>query len=118
MAELHGIYQRSLGAKDDFLGRVIPVSMGDVNIGDWRDRVEHANYWKAEFQAMEAHWQELGAEDYRLYKAVRSWHIDVGDMLATICDLLLPDGLESITAEEFKGLRSMLRLRGKAGTLP
>jgi internalin A len=38
MAELHGIYQRSLGEKEDFLRHIIPLTLSDAQIGTWRYR--------------------------------------------------------------------------------
>jgi hypothetical protein len=42
MTELYGIYQRSIGEKEDFLRRIIPLALDDARFGAWRDRVEHA----------------------------------------------------------------------------
>jgi hypothetical protein len=55
MAELHGIYQRSVGEKEDFLRRVIPLVLADARFGTWRDRVLYAEHWEKEFKAMEGH---------------------------------------------------------------
>ncbi len=109
MAELYGIYQRSQGYKDEFLGRVVPSTLNDASIGTWRDRAVHAKYWKAEFEAMEVDWQSLGTEDLRLYKSMKNWHNEVGDILAFISDVLRPHGFEAIVADEYRGLRTMLQ---------
>jgi internalin A len=44
MTELHYIYQRSLGEKEDFLSRIIPVTLEDANIDTWRGRVKWAEH--------------------------------------------------------------------------
>jgi internalin A len=111
MAELHGIYQRSLGEKDDFLERVIPFTLEDVKIGTVRDRLAHAKHWRAEFQAIEADLEAVGAEDFRLYKSMKSWHNDVSDMLAALSDVLSPQGFEAIVADNYKALRTMLKTK-------
>jgi internalin A len=71
MTELHSIYQRSVGEKEDFLRRIIPVTLKGANIGEWQDRVVHAKYWETQFQAMEDNFRHLGEADYRLYKAMK-----------------------------------------------
>jgi internalin A len=48
MTELYSIYQRSVGEKEDFLRRIIPVALDDAQIGTWRERVAHAQRWRAE----------------------------------------------------------------------
>jgi internalin A len=108
MAELYGIYQRSVGEKEDFLRRVIPLTLQDAAIGTWRDRVERAKYWQLEFQAMEQSYQYLGEQDFKLYKAMQDWHNRVGDILAYVNDVLHPHGFEAIVKDDFAALRRML----------
>jgi hypothetical protein len=115
MTELHSIYQRSLGEKEDFLGRVIPLTLQDARIGTRCDRVEHAKYRQAEFQAMEQSYQHLGEQDFKLYKAMQDWHNRVGDVLAYVNDALHPQGFEAIEKDDFAALRQMLqRTRSEA----
>ena len=51
MTELHYIYQRSLGEKEDFLRRIVPLVLDDARFGTRRDRVEYAKHWEAGFEA-------------------------------------------------------------------
>jgi hypothetical protein len=53
----------------------------------WRDRVTYAKHLEAEFKAMEQDFTHLGEEDLRLYKAMKRWHNQVGDMLAYVNDV-------------------------------
>ena len=111
MAELHGIYQRSLGEKDEFLERVMPFTLEDAKIGTVWDRVAHAEYWKAQVEKIKPCFESIGSRDFQLYKAMMNWHNDVGDILAFINDVLHPDGFEAIVANEYQGLRTMLKAR-------
>ena len=86
MTELHYIYQRSLGEKEDFLGRIIPLVFAEARFGTWRDRLVYTNHWRAEFEEMEHHFKDLGEADFRLYKAMQEWHNRIGDMLAYVND--------------------------------
>lgn len=108
MAELHGIYQRSTGDKDDFLGRIIPLTLTDARFSNWRDRAEIARYWKNEFEEMKKNIEDLGAADLCLYKAMRDWHNHVGDILAHVNDVLRPIGFDTIAKEQYAALKQML----------
>jgi internalin A len=82
MTELYSIYQRSVGEKDAFLCRIIPLVLADARFGTWHDRVAYAEYWEAEFKTMEEKFRHLAEADFRLYKAMQEWHNRIGDMLA------------------------------------
>jgi hypothetical protein len=58
--------------------------------------------------AMEQHFTHLGEEDLKLYKAMRRWHNEVGDMLAYVNDVLHPHGFDEIVKDDFAALRQML----------
>jgi|ERR1700722_8481550 len=108
MTELHFIYQRSLGEKEDFLRRIIPLRLDDVRFSNWRDRAEHAQHWKKEFSLMKKHLSDLGTADFALYKSMQEWHNRIGDMLAYVNDVLVPDGFDEIVKDDFAALRKML----------
>jgi hypothetical protein len=110
VTELYDIYRRSL-EKEDFLRRIIPLALADAQIDTWRDRVAYAQYWEAEFKAMEQDFRQLGEADLKLYKAMRRWHNEVGDMLAYVNDVLHPHGFENIEKGDFAALRQMLTQR-------
>jgi hypothetical protein len=111
MKELCGIYQRALGDKDEFLDRIIPVSLDDAKIADWRDRVEIARHWQEEFQEMEKSFRLLRQPDFGLYKSMQDWYNHVDDILAYVSDTLRPQGFESIVTDDFAALRQMLQAK-------
>jgi internalin A len=111
MTELHAIYQRSIGEKEDFLRRIIPLRLTDARFGTWRDRVAYAEHWEKEFKAMEQHLSRIGQADFRLYQETKKWYVDVGDMLAYVNDVLTPRGFDEIVEDDFAALRQMLRRR-------
>jgi internalin A len=108
MTELHYIYQRSLGEKEDFLRWIIPMRLADARFGTWRDRVAFAEYWEAEFKAMEEKFRQLGTADFALYRSMQEWHNRIGDMLAYVNDVLTPHGFDEIVKDDFAALRQML----------
>jgi internalin A len=108
MAELYGIYQRSVGEKEDFLHRIIPLPLADARFGTWRDRLVYTKYWRAEFEEMELNFKDLGEADFRLYKSMQEWHNRIADILAYINDVLCPHGFDEIVKDDFAGMRRML----------
>jgi len=109
MTELYDIYRRSLGEKEDFLRRIIPLVLADARIGTWRGRAAYAEYWETEFKAMELHLTHLGEEDLKLYRAMKRWQNEVGDMLTYVNDVLVPHGFDDIVKDDFATLRQMLQ---------
>jgi internalin A len=107
MTELYSIYQRSLGEKEDFLRRMIPLVLDDARFGTWRDRLVYTKHWRTEFEEMEQHFKDLGESDFRLYKAMREWHNRIGDMLAYVNDVLTPHGFDEIVKDDFAALRDV-----------
>jgi internalin A len=49
MTELHYIYQRSVGEKEDFLRRIIPLVLADARFGTPEERVKYAKHWEARY---------------------------------------------------------------------
>jgi internalin A len=111
MTELHALYKNARAERQAFLNRIIPLVLADARIGTWRDRAVHAKHWEAEFKAMEQDIPHLGEEDLKLYKAMRRWHNEVGDMLAYVNDVLIPHGFDEIVKDDFASLRQMLERR-------
>jgi internalin A len=109
MTELHAIYQRSVGEKEDLLRRIIPLRLTDARFGTWRDRLVYTKHRRAEFEEMEQHFKDLGEADFRLYKAMQEWHNRIGDMLTYVNDVLAPHGFDEIVKDDFAELRQMLQ---------
>jgi internalin A len=109
MTELYSIYQNARQERQEFLNRIIPLVLKDANIGNWRGRAIYAEHWETEFKAMEQHFTHLGEEDLKLYKAMRRWHNEVGDMLAYVNNTLVPHGFDDIVKDDFAALRQMLQ---------
>jgi hypothetical protein len=117
MAELPYIYQRSFGEKEDFLNRIIPLSLADARFGTWRDRLVYTKYWRAEFEEMQLNFKGLGEMDFRLYKSMQEWHNRIGDMLAYLNDVLAPHRFDNIVKDDFAALRLMLHYSDGADAL-
>jgi internalin A len=115
MTELHYIYQRSLGEKEDFLRRIIPLALEDARFGNRRDRLVYAEHWKQEFQSLNEDLRDenrrllLGREDFADFKAMQQWYPQVSDILRYMNDVLHPHGFDQIVKDDFAALRQMLQ---------
>ena len=111
MTELHFIYQRSMGEKADFLRRIIPLVLAGARISTPEERVEHAKHWETRYMKLKSNLDYLSVEDFRLYQDMKRWHLDVGNMLSYINDVLVPHGFDEIVKDDFAALRQMLQPR-------
>ena len=62
MTELHSIYQRSLGAKEDFLRRIIPLVLADARFKEFQDRDAYAEHWTTVFKTIDQSLTKLATE--------------------------------------------------------
>lgn len=109
MTELFYVYQRSIGDKDEFLRRVIPVVVDDArSITNWRERARYADHWQREFKEMEPQLSLLGVDDQKQYRLVKQWHGVIGDILGFISDKLHPHGFDNIVKDDFTAVRELL----------
>jgi internalin A len=113
MTELHEIYRNSRGEKDDFLRRIIPLTLDDARIGSAADRGRHALYWKRQREELQPLVAEgvLGETDLAQWCRMARWVADVSEMLAHINDTLHAVGFDAILADDFAGVRERLQRR-------
>jgi internalin A len=109
MTELYSIYQRSLGEKEDFLRRIIPLVLKDARFGTPEKRVQYAKHWETRYLKLKSKLDYLSVEDFRLYQNMKRWRVDVGNMLSYINDKLVPHGFDEIVKDDFAALRQMLQ---------
>jgi internalin A len=109
MRELHSIYERSLGNKEDFLQRVMPVFLDDVaSLGGLSSYMPYVEAWKRECDEMErqvAHW---GKDEFELYQRMRKWQIDLGNIVGFLTDPVYPRGRGAIEKDDYAALKEML----------
>jgi TIR domain-containing protein len=107
MTELYAIYRRSLGEKEEFLRRIIALVLADARFSAWRDLANYAKHWKTEFEEVKNELPNLGPADFRLYKEMQKWYLDVGEILAYVSDIVVPHGFDEIVKDDFASLRQI-----------
>jgi internalin A len=108
MAELYSIYQHAGAEKIDFLNHIIPLMLDDAKFSSPLDRIKITEYWTQQFTALENSLRLLGEQDFKLYRSMKKWSYDVGDMLAYLCDVLQPPGFEQLAENDVAGVIEML----------
>jgi internalin A len=110
MNELHEVFEHSRRDRDDFLRRVVAVSLPDARIATPRERAGHARHWKEEKEALQRDVADglLGASDYALWQKMSRWVGDVSEMLAYLADRLHAMNHEEIVADDFSAVRELL----------
>ena len=76
MTELHSIYQRSVGEKEDFLRRIIPLRIGRRTIRHTGRTGRIREALGGKISEVEVDLDHLSVEDFRLYKSMQKWHLD------------------------------------------
>ena len=108
MTELHTLYQNSRLEKQEFLDRIIPLVLDDARFGTPEERVEYAKHWEARYRKLKSDLVYLSVEDFARYRAMQKWHLDIGEMLTYINDVLCPHGFDDIVKDNFARVRKML----------
>ena len=94
--------------------------LADARFKEFQDRDTYAEHWTTLFKTMDQSLTKLATEqklsrvavdDFRRYKAMQKWYLDVGDMLAYVNDKLHPHGFDEIVKDDFAALRQMLHRR-------
>lgn len=116
MRELCFLYERSLGEKDEFLGKIVPLVLEDAAISKVTDRLKHVKHWEAELKELKeattgvdpCNWGGA-AEDMAM---ISSFCHHTEKMLRHASDYLLPRGIADIEKEDFAAVLEALKRKG------
>jgi internalin A len=97
MAELYRLW-RQCQERADFIRHVRVFGIGDEQIGDFKQRAEHAEYWRqrAEEMAPYAGKNLLAPEDYDRMQEIQSWANELPRILYWVKDTLRPKRVEDL----------------------
>jgi internalin A len=99
MRELLFLFNTSLGERERFMQRIVPLTVGNVRFSRARDRAEHIRYWKHERKKLDVLLADLGhasvgdADRAELLLIIDVQH-RLSDMLAWVADVLMPRSAE------------------------
>lgn len=108
MSELHQIFQRCAGYKDEFLERVIPLVLDDVEISNLPEQKVYRDYWIAAHAEHEAIIKEclneVDPEHLRECQLMGQFSKEVLKILKFVQDQLMPRGFKAITEDKFSAV--------------
>jgi len=102
MAELFQLWRRCQ-ERADFIRHVRAFGIGDEHIGDFRERADHAEYWRqrAEEMAPYAGKNLLAPEAYDRMQEIQSWANELPRILYWVKDTLRPKRVDDLVGYVF-----------------
>jgi internalin A len=108
MTELCELWLRCSEDETELLRRVRVYTLPDAKIFSPYDRAQYAVHWKQQYERLAdlvaAHGDEiLGEKDAHRYRLMKKFSRQVGDVLATVADILQPSNFEQLKTYGFDG---------------
>lgn len=72
MQELLYLYQFSLGDRNDFLHRLVPLTVGDLRFDRAAERAKHVHHWEKEDKELDSALAQLYRYQYRRRRSRRA----------------------------------------------
>jgi internalin A len=99
MFELFEVWRNCRQDDQEFLNRIRVYTLPEAMIWTPVDRAKCAAYWKEESDKLEAlvkqyGYDVLGEKDHKHYKMMKEFFYHIGDILATVADILQPKNFE------------------------
>lgn len=99
MRELLYLFNTSLGERDRFMRKLVPLTVGNVPMNRALERVSYVKYWKQEHDKLDKELSVLdhasvGDADRAELLLMKDFQHRVADMLAWLADTLMPQGTE------------------------
>jgi internalin A len=108
MNELHQIYQRCAGNKEEFLERIIPLVLDDVKIGTLEEQKVYRDHWKTTHESQQEIIKEcvdeIGPEHLTECQLMGQFSKEVLKILKFVQDQLMPRGVKAIRENEFQAV--------------
>jgi internalin A len=107
------LYKVCLNCSTDvttFAHKVKVFRLQGVQIDSPKDRIQHAIFWKKQFEELTELLDEhgldvLGKEDFAQYKCIGQFYQNIGDILQEISDTLVPQTFEQLLDYGLAGLQ-------------
>jgi hypothetical protein len=106
MFELSEVWRTSRQEDEEFLRRICIYTLPCAKIWTPRDRAKYAIHWKQQHDELEAlikkhGYDTLGERDAQQLRRIRDFSRNVGDILATVADILQPRSFDELARYEF-----------------
>ena len=109
MFELFEVWRRSRAEDEEFLWRIRVYSLPDAQIRTTLDQTNYAVFWKEEQKRLETLTNEHGPDvmgewGFKQFKPMGDFYRHVSDILATMTDIVQPNGLDELKRYAFDDL--------------
>jgi internalin A len=106
MFELSEVWRNSRQEDEEFLKRIRVYTLPCARVWNTLDRAKYAIYWKEQYDEVEAlvkthGYDILGEADVQHFRRMKDFCRNVGDILATVADILQPHGLDELVKYGF-----------------
>lgn len=106
MFELTEVWRNSRQEDEEFLKRIRVYTLPCARIWNTLDRANYAIYWKEQYDEVEAlvkthGYDILGEADVQNFRRMKDFCRNVGDILATVADILQPRSLDELVKYGF-----------------
>jgi internalin A len=97
MRELLYLFQTSLGEREEFMGKIIPLKVGHVPISGALDRAKYVDYWEEKHDKLDKRLAprphtRVGDADRAELLCMKDFCHHTSNMLAWVADTLMPQG--------------------------
>lgn len=90
MYELSGVCRKCGHDADEFRQRVHLWTLDDAKIWEPDDRAQYGRHWREKYEKLKPCVADLGNRDLLARERMRTFHADVGEILATVADTVQP----------------------------
>jgi internalin A len=101
MYELHEIWRNCRQDAGELHDRIRVFRLPGAAFQTPIERLKRAAFWQKEFQDLDAAGRDLGfsllgQDDFHRYKCMKDFALHVGDILATVADMVLPATIDEL----------------------
>ena len=104
MYELYELWVNCRQDDNEFLSHIRVYTLPDAEIWTPLERAECAEYWENEYVNLERKLKHLGESDFRKYRCMKSFSHHIGEILATVTDILQPRNFEELEKYGFSDI--------------
>jgi internalin A len=101
MYELYELWRNCRQDDQEFLRHVRVYTLPGTEIWTPLARAKCAEYWENEYRELEPRLRHLGESDFRRYRCMKAFYEQIGEILATVTDILQPQDFEQLKAYGF-----------------
>lgn len=118
MRELGFVWERAQRKAEDFAERVVPVVLGDAQLGSLAERLQHVKHWQTELKKLEDLVREIGPVECgqsttQQLQDIKTFSVHLADALNTLTDQVMPRGRATLESQNYEPVIDLVKRRLK-----